>query len=264
MNIVLHELKAYRKSIIIWACSMTLLAVLYIFLFKGLGHDIENFKAFLNNMPDVIKKSFNIFIDSISTLEGFYSFVFSFVVLCGAIQAMNLGTAIVSKEMRDRTADFLMTKPVSRSYIMTSKLIAAFSALVMTNIIYLGLTVSAAVALVGTFNLKVFFMISVTMFFVQLIFMALGVLISVMAGRIKSVISVSLSTVFGFYILGSLGSFLGEEKVRYFSPFRYFDTAYIIKHAAYEVSFVVIGIVFIIAAIAGSYLVYLKKDIHVA
>jgi len=264
MNIVLHELKAYRKSIIIWACSMTLLAVLYIFLFKGLGHDIENFKAFLNNMPDVIKKSFNIFIDSISTLEGFYSFVFSFVVLCGAIQAMNLGTAIVSKEMRDRTADFLMTKPVSRCYIMTSKLIAAFSALVMTNIIYLGLTVSAAVALVGTFNLKVFFMISVTMFFVQLIFMALGVLISVMAGRIKSVISVSLSTVFGFYILGSLGSFLGEEKVRYFSPFRYFDTAYIIKHAAYEVSFVVIGIVFIIAAIAGSYLVYLKKDIHVA
>ncbi|EQB21431.1 hypothetical protein UNSWDHB_1242 [Dehalobacter sp. UNSWDHB] len=264
MNIVLHELKAYRKSIIIWACSMTLLAVLYIFLFKGLGHDIENFKAFLNNMPDVIKKSFNILIDSISTLEGFYSFVFSFVVLCGAIQAMNLGTAIVSKEMRDRTADFLMTKPVSRSYIMTSKLIAAFSALVMTNIIYLGLTVSAAVALVGTFNLKVFFMISITMFFVQLIFMALGILISVMAGKIKSVISVSLSTVFGFYILGSLGSFLGEEKVRYFSPFRYFDTAYIIKHAAYEVSFVVIGIVFIIAAIAGSYLVYLKKDIHVA
>ncbi len=262
MNIFLHELKSYRKSIFIWACSMTLLSVLYILLFKGLGNDIEDFKAFLNNMPDVIKSVFNIYIDSISTLEGFYSFVFSFVVLCGAIQAMNIGTAIVSKEIRDKTADFLMTKPVSRSTILTSKLLAAFFTLTITNIIYLGLTILAAIAIVGDFNLKLFFMISVTLFFIQLIFMALGFIVSVVAGKIRSVISISLSTVFGFYILGSLGSFLGEERVRYMSPFRYFDTAYIIKNAAYEASFVVIGLIFVIAAIAGSYLVYTKKDVH--
>jgi ABC-2 type transport system permease protein len=241
---------------------MTFLAVVYIFLFKGLEHDIESFKFFLDNMPAMIKKGFNILVDSISTLEGFYSFVFSFVILCGAIQAMNLGTAMVTKEIRDKTVDFLMTKPVSRMNIMTSKLMAAFFVLLITNIIYLGLTILTAVAVVEAFHLKIFFMISLTMFFVQLIFMALGTLISVIAGKIKSVISVSLSTVFGFYILGSLGSFLGEEKVRYFSPFRYFDAAYIMKHAAYETSFVVIGIAFLIVAITSSYLVYLKKDIH--
>lgn len=262
MNIFLHELKAYRKSIIIWACSMTLLAVMYIFIFKGLGHDIENFKVFLKNMPDVMKKVFNIYIDSISTLEGFYSFIFSFVVLCGSIQAMNLGTAIVSEELRDKTADFLMTKPVSRIGIMTSKLIAAFSILVITNIIYLVLTILAAVVAVDAFNLKLFFMISLTLFFVQLMFTALGIMISVIVGKIKSVISVSLSTVFGFYVLGSLGSIIGEERVRYFSPFRYFDTVYIIKYAAYETSYVIIGLIFIVAAIASSYLVYINKDIH--
>lgn len=262
MNIFRYELKAYRRSIIIWACSMTLLAVLYIFLFKALGPDIVSFKAFLNNMPEVVKKSFNILVDSISTLEGFYSFVFAFVVLCGAIQAMNLGTGIVSKEVREKTADFLMTKPVSRSTIMTSKLLAAMTALALTNIIYLGLTIAAAVAVVNTFNLKIFFLISLTMFFVQLMFLALGIMISVIAGKIKSVISVSLSTVFGFYIIGSLGSFLGEKNVRYFSPFRYFEPAYIIQHGAYETSFAVIGLVLIIALLAASYLVYLKKDIH--
>lgn len=262
MNIFLHELKAYRKSSIIWACSMTLLAVMYIFIYKGLGPDIENFKAFLNNMPDYMKNVFNIYIDSMSTLEGFYSFIFSFVVLCGSIQAMNLGTAIVSKELQNRTADFLMTKPVSRIGIMTSKLIAAFSVLVITNIIYLVLTILAAVVIVNAFNLKLFFMISITLFFVQLMFMALGIMSSVIAGKIKSVISVSLSTVFGFYVLGSLGSIIGEERVRYFSPFRYFDTVYIIKHAAYETSYVVIGLIFIVTAIAGSYLVYINKDIH--
>ncbi|MEQ8154726.1 MAG: ABC transporter permease subunit [Clostridiaceae bacterium] len=262
MNIFRHELKSYRNSIIGWAVSMTLLAVVYIYIFKGLGSEIENFKAFLNNMPDAVKKAFNILVDSISTLEGFYSFVFSFVILCGAIQAMNLGIAILSKELRDKTADFLMTKPVSRVQIMTSKLMAAFSALVITNVIYLGLTISAAMVIVGTFNVKIFFLISLTMFFIQLVFMALGILISVIVGKIKSVISISLSTVFGFYILGSLGSIVGEERVRYLSPFRFFDTAYIIEHASYEMSYVVIAIVFMVAAIAGSYSIYLKKDIQ--
>jgi ABC-2 type transport system permease protein len=262
MNIFLHELKAYRKSVIIWAFSMSALAVLYIFLFKGIGGDIEAFRVFLKNMPDVMKKAFNIYVDSISKLEGFYSFVFSFVILCGAIQAMNIGTAIVSKELREKTADFLMTKPVSREKILTSKLLAAFSTLAITNIIYLVLTVSVAEIVVGNFSLKLFLMLSFTLFFVQLMFMALGIIISVIAGKIKSVISISLSTVFGFYIIGTLGSVFGEEAVRYISPFRYFDMAYIIKNAAYETSFVIVAATFVIAAIAGSYWVYVKKDVH--
>ena len=262
MNIFLHELKAYRKSVIIWTSSMTALAVMYTLIFISIGNDIEDFKVFLNNMPDVMKKAFNIYIESISTLVGFYSFVFTFIVLCGAIQAMNIGIAIISKEVRDKTADFLMTKPVSRNRIITFKLLAALSTLAITNIIYLGLTIAAIVFFVQAFSLKLFLMISVTMFFIQLMFTALGIIVSVILGKIKSVISISLSTVFGFYIIGSLGSFLGEERVRYLSPFRYFDSAYIIKNAAYEGSFVIVGIIFIVAAIAGSYLVYLKKDIH--
>ncbi|MEL7655528.1 MAG: ABC transporter permease subunit [Bacillota bacterium] len=262
MNIYLHELKSYRKTIMIWACSMAALAIMYTFIFKSLGKDIDDFKAFLNNMPDIMKTAFNIYIESISTLVGFYSFVFTFIVLCGAIQAMNIGTAIVSKEVRDKTADFLLTKPVSRYGILTSKLLAALSALIITNMIYLGLTIAVIGALVPDYDLKLFLMISVSMFFVQLMFAALGIILSIIAGKIKSVISISLSTVFGFYIIGSLGSFLGEERVRYLSPFRYFDTAYIIKNAAYEASFVIVGVSFVVAAVAGSYLIYMKKDIH--
>lgn len=262
MNIFRHELYAYRKSILIWACSMSLLTVAYIFLFKGLEKDIESFKQFLNNMPDAIKLSLNILVDSISTLEGFYAIIFSFVVLCGAIQAMNLGTAIVSKEVREKTVDFLMTRPVSRVRIMTAKLLAALVAILLTNIIYQVITLFTAIAVVDVFRLKVFFMISLTLFFVQLMFLSVGIFISIIARKINSVISVSLSTVFGLYVLGSLGSFLGEEAVRYFSPFRYFDTTYIMKHTAYETPFVILGSILVIAMIACSYWIYSKKDMH--
>ena len=40
----------------------------------------------------------------------------------------------------------------------------------------------------------------------------------------KSVVSVTLPTVFALYIIGTLGEVVGEDKVRYISPFRYYDT----------------------------------------
>ncbi len=262
MNIFLHELKAYRKSIIIWAGSMAALSALFIFIFSSAAGDFEAVKNIMENVPEALRKVLSIYVDSISTLEGFYSFVFVYIVLCGAIQAMNLGTSIVSKEIREKTADFLLTKPVDRKTILTAKLLAALFSLIITNIIYLLISVSMTATVKSEFSMKIFLMISLTLFFVQLMFMALGVMVSVIAGKIKSVISISLSTVFGFFIISALGSVLGDEAVRYITPFKYFDTAYIIKNAAYETSFVIIEIIFIIAAIAASYLVYTKKDIH--
>lgn len=262
MNIFLHELKTYRKSILTWALSMAALAVMYIFIFSGLGDDIESFKSMLNSLPEVVKKLLSIYVESITTLEGFYSFVFVYVVLCGAIQAMNLGVSIVSKEIRDKTADFLMTKPVSRVNILTAKLLAGFAALVITNIIYLAITLLGTLTVKTDFSMKIFLMISVTLFFVQLMFLALGVVVSVLAGKIKSVISISLSTVFSFFIIGALGSIIGDKAARYLSPFKYFDLGYIAKNAAFETSYMVVGAIFVIAAIAVSYLVYVKKDIH--
>jgi len=262
MNIFLHELKAYRKSIIIWSLSMAALAALFISIFSATAGDIEAFKNVLSSMPEVLRKALSIYVDSIATLQGFYSFVFVYVVLCGAIQAMNLGASIVSKEIREKTADFLLTKPVNREGILTAKILAAFFSLIITNVIYLIITVSMTLTVKSEFSMKIFLMISATLFFVQLIFMAIGILVAVVAGKIKSVISISLSTVFGFFIISSLGSVLGDEAVRYISPFKYFDSAYILKNAAYETQFIVIEIIFIIIAITLSYFIYKKKDIH--
>jgi ABC-2 type transport system permease protein len=262
MNIFLHELKSYRNSIIIWSISLTLFALMYIFIFIGISPDIESFKSVLLSMPEMVRKLLSIYVESISTLEGFYSFVFVYIVLCAAIQAMNLGISIISKEIRDKTADFLLTKPVSRKNILTAKLLAALTSLIITNAIYLFITITSTAFVKTEFNMKIFVMISITMFFVQLIFASLGVIIAVVVGKIKSVISISLSTVFGFFFVSMLGSIFGDEAIRYLSPFKYFDLAYIVKNGAYEVQFIIIGLVVVILSMTASYWVYLKKDVH--
>jgi ABC-2 type transport system permease protein len=135
--------------------------------------------------------------------------------------------------------------------------------LVITNIVYLIIAyIMASSVSTEAYNSKIFFMISITLFFIQLIFMSLGILIATVVPKIKSVISISLSTVFGFFIISMIGSIIGDKAVRYITPFKFFDSVYIMNNASYESIFVIIGIVFVIAAIAASYLVYIKKDIH--
>jgi ABC-2 type transport system permease protein len=262
MNIFLHELKAYRKSVIIWACSMAALAAMFILIFSSAAGEMESFKKILNNMPEAMRKALSIYVGGITKLEGFYSVVFVYVVLCGAIQAMNLGISIVSKEIRDKTADFLLTKPVKRENILTCKLLAAFTSLLITNVIYLVITVLMTLTVNSKFSMKSFLMISYTLFFIQLMFLALGVVVSIILGKVKAVTSISLSTVFGFFIISSLGSVIGDKAIRYISPFKYFDAVYIIKNSAYETRFIIIEIMFLISAIAASYIIYVKKDIH--
>lgn len=262
MGIYLHELRAYRKSTIIWTCSMIGFLIFFLSMFPAFSRDAEAFMKLIQGYPEEVRKAFGIG-SNITSFFGFYSYTFFYIELCGAIQAMNLGISVISKEVRQKTADFLLTKPVTRKQVVTSKLLAVLTALVFTNIAYI---ICAAIMsnLVANqeFSMKTFILISITMFFVQLIFMTMGVLISVILPKIRSVIGTSLGVVFSFFIINMFGSIIGDEAIRYITPFKYFDTAYIIKNLSYEKQFVAIGFIFLIAATVASYIIYIKKDIH--
>jgi ABC-2 type transport system permease protein len=263
MNIFLHELKANRKSTIIWTLSLVVVVIFFMTLFPSITKDAAGFKKVLENYPEGVRKALGVSIDSITSLLGFYSYVFTYVVLCGAIQAMNLGTSILSKEVREKTADFLLTKPVTRKQIVTAKLLAAFVSLVLTNIVFvIGSIITVKAVSDKSFDMKTFLLISLTAFYVECMFLALGILISVIVPKIKSVLPISLGTVFGFFILNMVGSVIGEKAIRYLTPFKYYDYAYIIKHNSYETAYIMIELLFIAAAIAASYIIYSKKDIH--
>ncbi|MBL4953234.1 ABC transporter permease subunit [Neobacillus sp. OS1-32] len=263
MNIFLHELKDNRKSTIIWTLSLVAVVVLFMALFPSIAKDSEAFKKVLENYPESLRKAIGMSLDSITSLLGFYSYVFTYVVLCGAIQAMNLGVSMLSKETREKTADFLLTKPVTRTQIVTAKLLAAVVSLILSNLVVIMAALVAAQAVSErSFDTKAFLLISLTAFFVECMFLALGILISVLVPKIKSVLPLSLGTVFGFFILNMFGSVIGDKAVRYLTPFKYYDPGYISKHQTYEIRFIVIEVIFIIVAVTASYFIYAKKDIH--
>ena len=264
MNMYLHELKALRKSAIIWTCAIIALAALFLSMYPGMAKDAQDFKKLLGGYPPAARAMLGINLDYITSILGFYSFAFSFVSLCGAIQGMNLGVSILSKESRERTADFLLVKPVSRASVVTAKLLAAFTTILLTDIVFYAVSATITNAVkTSAFSNKLFFMINLTLFFLQIIFLALGVVISVFFKKLKSVLPISLGVVIGLYMIGALiATGKNDEAARYISPFKYFDITYIIQHAAYEASYMITGAAVVVVAVIATYIIYTKKDIH--
>jgi ABC-2 type transport system permease protein len=106
-------------------------------------------------------------------------------------------------------------------------------------------------------------MINLTMFFVQIILIAIGMLVSMFFNRIKNVLPLSLGLVFGFYFIGAFLVTDNTDKLeRMLSPFKYFDVFYILDNGSYESFYMIVGVVVVAISVAGSYLIYKRKDIH--
>jgi len=260
MNMYIHELKVYRKSTIVWTLSLIAVVILFMSIFPTFAKDVAVFQKYVDSLPKTLIAALGIASLDLSVL-GFYSVIFTYIMLCSSIQAMNIGLSIVSNEERGKTADFLLSKPITRQQIITSKLLAALTSIVITNIIFIAVaTIVLQSVKIESFNMNTFILISLSLFLTQLIFVAMGVFISIVVKKIRSVLPISLGIVFGFFIIGMLGSVIGDDVAKYITPFKYFDPAKIIKNSAYEIQFVIITIVFVIIATVGSYVLYSKKD----
>jgi ABC-2 type transport system permease protein len=93
-----------------------------------------------------------------------------------------------------------------------------------------------------------------------LFFISFGFLLGSAMRRIKSVISVTLPAVFGFYIVGLFDTLAGE-KIKFMTPFKLFDVNKLTAGGGYEAGMLVYVAALSIAALVASFLVYQRKDI---
>ncbi|MFI5270550.1 MAG: ABC transporter permease subunit [Candidatus Saccharimonadales bacterium] len=263
MNIYFHELRSYRKTTLIWIVSLSLITIMFLSVYTSFTKDVATSKKIIESLPAVVRKGLGISLNNFFTIYGLYAYLYLYVLLAGSVQAMNYGVGIFSKEFSSKTADFLYSKPTSRVNIVSQKLAAAISLILVTNIVFIAVAyLSANLISKQTLDLKLFILISATLFFVQMSFFAIGMFMSVILPKVKSVIAVSLPTVFSFFIIGTIGSIIGNQSVRYISPFKYFDTNSIIATKSYEIKYLVVELVVVLVAVLVSYYLFVHKDIR--
>jgi ABC-2 type transport system permease protein len=262
MNIYRHEFKINLRSVITWSVSQAGMLFLFTWIFSSIAVDAALLNESLSKFPEEMLIAFGMQNLDLGTVLGFFSFAFLFSQILLAIQASNYGFGILSVEERELTADFLMVKPVSRRRILFSKVLAAFTGLTMTNIIVWISTFVFINMFKGdqTYEVKTLLMLLSSIVLFQLVFLMLGLFISLLVRRVRNVTPFSMGLGFGMYVLSAFGGMLGDVKLELITPFKHFDPNYIVSHQAYPTT-LWISVAYIVVAAVGTYVLYLRRDI---
>ncbi len=262
MNIYMHELKAKWKSVLIWSLSITALMYVFMSIYSGFATDQALISQMMSKFPRELLIAFGMQDMDWSTVLGFFGLIFLFCQICLAIQAANYGFSLVSIEESELTADFLLAKPVGRTKILTSKLLAAITALTITNLVVWVSTFSSLSLFrsVNEYPVKPLVMLLLSIVVFQLFFLSVGMVISLLVKKVRSVTPFSMALVFGLYILNAFGGMIGQKNLEILSPFEQFNSNYIVNHAAYD-PLALISVAIILISVVASYVLYQRRNI---
>lgn len=263
MNIFAHEFKMKFKSVLVWSLSLAALTLVFMSMFQSFSSSSVAVGELMKSFPEELLIAFGMQDMDWSTVLGFYGLIFVFVQICLAIQGANYGFGLVSVEETEWTADFLLSRPVSRSQIMSAKLLAALSGMALTQAVVWVSTFAFVELFRGgeAYQSSVLGTLLLSLIPFQLFFLAAGLVISLMVRRVRSVIPFSMGLVFGLYILNAFGSMIGEQSLEVISPFKHFAPSAIIKYGEWDLSLVWISAAVIIIALAASYPLYARRNI---
>ncbi len=265
MNLLFRELKANGRSLLIWTLALALLNFMMMALFPSFADGAEYMDDFISMLPDEFARMFGLDRLNLTEPVGFYSIeAYFMIILFGGMFAAILGTTMLGKEEDEKTAEFLLAKPVSRSYVVSGKVLAILFQLLLFNLGIGVVTVIAFEIFADGYSRVELARLLVAPFISQLAFAAIGLFLSVFITRRKAAISASIGFVLGLYFFHVAASVTDKfEFLKYFTPFWYMDAADIVHHG--ELAFWKVAVLLATAVLCTglSYLLYNKKDIKI-
>jgi len=263
MNIYRQELKMLRGSFIVWTLALLALATVYLSVYPAFARDADAVIQTFAHLPPAVKNAMGTGGFEIFTFLGFFANILPIFLLAGGIQAMNMGITMTNRERLAQTTDFLLSKPVARTRVFGQKLLANLTVITATSVVLIGYTYIGSQATgAGDFSKLTFLMVMAVFTGIQLWFLSVGLVVSALVGRIRVVIGISMAAVFSFFVLALFGSVIGDEAIRYMTPFKYVDLLEVVKMQSYELPHIIVWAGIVVIGIALSWLLYRRKDVH--
>ena len=265
MNIFIREMKAHRKSIVLWSIGMFFMIVSGMAKYTAYSGSGQSMNEILSKMPKTLKAVLGFGNFDVTKASGFYGLMYLYLLIMVAIHAVMLGSNIIAKEERDKTTEFLMVKPVSRTKIITSKLLAALTNIVILNLV----TLVFSLAIVNKYSngesiTGDILILMAGMFILQVIYLFIGTAISAVSKNPKISASIATTVMMVTFIISiviDLNSSL--EGLKYITPFKYFTAQDLMYGGGLKPVFVIISFVIIAVMVFVTYVFYKKRDLKV-
>ena len=265
MNIFIREMKAHRKSLISWSIGMLFMIIAGMGKYSAYAGSDQSITEIMSKIPKTLKAILGFGNFDVSKASGFYGMLFLYLLIMVTIHASMLGANIISKEERDKTTEFLMVKPVSRTRIITSKLLAALVNILTLNIVTLILSITIVSKYSNGEKITGGILIlMIGMFILQLMFLFIGTGIAAISKNPKSAASVATTVLLVTFMLSIVIDMNSKlAGLKYFTPFKYFDTEKMMYGGGMDPVFVILSFVIIAALVCVTYVFYKKRDLNV-
>jgi ABC-2 type transport system permease protein len=265
-NLFLKELQRNVSSLIIWMIIISLLITLTMSVYHTF---LENQSKVLGMMSLVPKgalqfKGISNFSDLFSTL-GFYAVNnIIYMMVLGSIFSIVLSSNILLKEEYNKTAEYLLTRPLTRSEIFFSKLAVVFLYVFILNLVTVLVGfICIEIVKTGSFSIRVFLILSLYTLLLNLLFAAIGLFFSTLVKRPKPITTFSIGLVLIFYFIYTFSKITeSAAKIGFLSPFKFVNVD--VVNPAYKLEFLnllyFIGITLLLIWL--SHMFYNRKDIY--
>ena len=261
MTILKHELRQGKLSFLIWTGSIGFLLAVCVFLFPEMKGEMDEVSEMFASMGS-FTAAFGMDRLNFGTLVGYYAIECGNILgLGGAFYAALCAVGILSKEEKDRTAEFLLTHPVSRVRIITEKLLAVLLQIAAMNLILYALSVGSMAAVGEEIPWKELNLLHLAYFLLQA--ELAGLCFGISAFLRKGSAGVGLGIAAMMYFLNLIANITeAAEFLKYITPFGYCDGADIVTSGRLDGTMAAIGAVIGMGGILAAYLKYARKDIR--
>lgn len=261
MTLIRHELKQGWKSFMIWTISIGLFVVICVFMYPQMGNEMEDVNDMFSSMG-AFTAAFGMDRLNIGTLIGFYAVECGNILgIGGAFFAALIGISALAKEEKERTAEFLLTHPVSRAHIITEKLAAIMFQIIIMNIVIFLLSAISIVMIGENIPWKELCLLHLSYLLVQI--ELAGICFGISAFLRTGGLGIGLGIATVMYFLNIVANISESAQfLKYITPYGYAEGADIIADMSLDIGKVLPGMIFAIVGIALAYWEYSRKDIQ--
>lgn len=261
MTIVKHELRRGRLAFLIWTGAIGFMLAVCILLYPEMKSEMDEINKMFSSMGS-FTAAFGMDRLGFGTLTGYYAIECGNVLgLGGAFYAALCAVGILSREEKDKTAEFLLTHPVTRRRIITEKLFAVMLQIAAMNLIIYAIA-TGSMALIGeNVPLKEVTLLHTAYLILQA--ELAGVCFGVSAFMTKGSVGAGLGIAAMMYVLNLVANITDSAAfLKYITPFGYCGGADIVSDGCLDGVKIAIGVTAGAAGVAVAYWQYTKKDIR--
>lgn len=268
-SIILNELKLSRKGLVIW-CIVTIITILYgLAEYPMVSQYADSIMDSMNSLPRIVIIMFGMEGLSFNTSLDYHLIMFYWICLITFIHAVYTGVTILSRDQRDKTFEYIYSKPYKRNEIITAKiLVGVINILVLTFVSWIG-SIFTIIFIDGTAmgiinGQLVIGMITTTiigMLLTQVVFFSIGLLFAATFNSHNAALKSGFLFVLITYVISIIIEYVGNvDYLNFLSPFRYFIGTEVVNNGI-SIIYVLVSTFAISASVYFTYVIYNKKDL---